>query len=558
MSTSADKQMVDQGNPGKGAGPAPAKGIGRAVSGGVSWMMLNTAVSRSAGLLSQIALGYLLTAEDFGIAAQAIAFGAILQVMRDGGARRVLIQRGQKEYPSLRGVIFWISAIFNLMTAGLMVSLAPVAASYYNEPQVEVMLYIFATVLPLSTFSSMLSAKLAIDLRFRSIAIVRAMSATLRATLIVVFALLGFGPLSFVLPMPIVAIFDGICFYILVREHPWKLSPQFSRWPVLLKSTGWVILGTLATAAYNQGDYIVLGSIVATGVLGVYYFAYQLSKQVIILLMYNLQVVLMPALSRLNDEPERQRAAALKAARILMLLAAPTSLAIVCIIHPLEDFLWRGRWAEAVLPVMVLGAVLPLNILSVIPKTLVISTGRFRLWSCLMLIDAAGVMTAAGIGGYLTTDRAGLEFFDGEALDPFGIALAIGLYNCFSVTILSRIALRSVGLRLRQLLVSTAPAYAITIAVSIVVVALDRTVFSGLTSLDQLFLAAWLFGGSLLVFLPIALHDDVGTLIDIIPGPLRPLAAATARRRPGGGAEFRALKSKRKKGAAPSGLDDLD
>lgn len=509
-------------------GASAPRSLRGAVGSGMIWMMGTTVVGRFASFGAQIGLAWLLTEEDFGIAAMAIAFGAFVQIFRDGGIRRLLIQRGPDEYPRLSGPYFWLSLTFNLGVGALLFALAPVVATrMFNEPQVRDLLWVIALYPPLSSPAAVLIAKLNIDMRFEAIATISGLSAIIRHGGVVIFALLGFGPMSFVLPMPIVAIWEGVAGFVTTRDTPWLRPPRFRIWKPTLKKTGWVMLGTLATSIYNQGDYVLLGTIVATSVVGVYWFAYQLAKQVVVLLMVNLQTVLLPTLSRLQGEPARQRAAAMNTIRLLTLVSTPLAFGLMVTIDPLEQLLWDGRWANAVAPIQVLSLALPLMILNTVPRAVLMSIGQFRSWSLIILADGLGMVTAATIGGLLTRDQANIQFFAGEARDPLGIAACVAAYTTVSSILYSWVGLRPISTRLRSLVRSFSPPLLIGLAAAAIAMTLDRMLPPQTPAFLRLLLSGMVFSAIYVLAIRRILAPDLRSLISTLPGPLRaPLATA--------------------------------
>jgi hypothetical protein len=267
----------------------------------------------------------------------------------------------------------------------------------------------------------------------------------------------------------------------------------------------------------------VLPAVVSKSVQGVYYFGYQLSKQIVVLVLLNLQAVLLPALSRVAHDPERHRAAILRALRLLMMLAAPISFGLVSVVDPLVRTLWtNGVWNTAIPVVQVLAAVMALNIMAEVPRTVLMSAGRFRLWSGIVIADMLGLMAAAVVGGWLTTDAAGIAVFHGEARDPFGVALAVGCYSVVATSVYAAIALRAVGVSRLELFQEAAPALLFALLATAVAMGLDLSALRGLPPALRLMIAASIFA---VVFLSLArrfLGSDLRDVLSLAPGRLRP------------------------------------
>ncbi|MBC7771419.1 MAG: oligosaccharide flippase family protein [Pyrinomonadaceae bacterium] len=382
--------------------PSPQLGLGRSVKRGMTWSIGNTFIAKFLSLISFAVLAILLTKDDYGLYAISFSMAAFVQVFRDGGVVQLLIQRGEAEYPALRGPVFWMALAFNSGTAIVLACLAPLAAQFYGQPGLVPLLLVIAIATPLATPGIVLQARLSMQLRYGVITRIQMGSAFIRYGGTVGLAWAGAGPLSFVIPLPIIAIFESTTAYLITRETPWRSPANRRQWPALFRQSKWLIFVALANAALNQGGYLVLGAIVDITVVGSFFFAYQLISQVDAVLAATAGVVLFPALARLAGEPARFRAAILRSARVLMLLAAPATVLLVVGIDPLEDIIWHGKWDSAVWPTQALALLYAARVLFMVPSVGYLSKGRFRENAMLVLVCGAGLMLASATGALLS------------------------------------------------------------------------------------------------------------------------------------------------------------
>lgn len=426
------EQPADAQNP-----PRPAPPIGHRVAGGMIWMLLSTLVGRFASLAAQIVLGWVLTKEDFGIYAIALSVSGILAAFRDGSLGQLLIQRGP-EYQRWRGPVFWMALLYNLLIAAALVVLAPIAARIYHIHLLRLMIWIIAASILLNTPALVSQAKLAVDLRFRAIANIVAGSTIIRMALTVLLALTGFGPLCFVAPLLAMAVFEDIAGYAVTRDAPWRAPPCLKTWPSLFVTGKWTIAGTVATFIIVSGDYLTVSWLKPAAVLGVYFFAYQLSSQAHALVLGNMQGVLLPSLVTLGDEPKRQRSAFLRSLNSAAVVVFPATIWLAIAAGPLEMLIWRGRWAAAVPVIAILSLTLPFRAVASATKSLLEARGLFRRYFITGILDGAANMLAAGIGCWFGGVRA--------------IAICIAAYMGVSSIWQAWVVKRTIGLPVRTLL----------------------------------------------------------------------------------------------------------
>ena len=217
----------------------------------------------------------------------------------------------------------------------------PFAAAYFESPTVAPLLWIIGISMPLAVPAEILRAKLAIDLRFRAVAIANTAPLLLIQLLSIVFALSGFGPFSFALPMAIVAAIESIVLYWFVGWWPAGRKLDLALARELFGSASWIILCGLAAAFIVHGSSLVVGRLESPAVTGLFYFGFQLTAAVALFFNTSLQRVLMPAMSRLADDLPRQGAAYLRSVRIMSTVAAPTCGLGVVVAAP--SFISPGR-----------------------------------------------------------------------------------------------------------------------------------------------------------------------------------------------------------------------
>jgi O-antigen/teichoic acid export membrane protein len=459
---------------------------------------------KAASFGSQVALGYLLSDGEWGVYAVAISIAAFVTAFRDGGVLELLVQRGKASYSDLREAVFSMALATNVGLGLILSVLAPVAGRFYGKPDVAPLLWAMAIALVLSTPAALLRAKLRIDLRFDVYARVSVGSALLHYGGVVVFALLDQGPLSFVLPLPIVALFEWLVLVVVTNERVWPGRLATARWPQLVRQVKWLLAGATAMIVTTMGDYAVLGRIVSTEVVGVYYFAFQLSVHVAMLAATNLGTVLMPSLASIVDDVPRQRRAVLRTIRSLGLVVAPLSLGLAAVIEPLEWLIWGGKWQPAVPAVQLLCLMLPLRMTFAVATSLLKSRGEFRQW--------AGIATAYGIGLVVVAAVAGSR--SGEVSE---IAAWIAGYFCLASPIVLYIAVRRVGVTVTDVLTTMLPAWVVATLCGVSCIGFDVYVLASQPVLLRVLVVGVLFLGLFAMTARTVLIRSLNDTLSVLP-----------------------------------------
>ena len=412
------------------------------VVAGIGWSAAATVPSMAAALAAQVALGLLLGKEDFGVYGIALGISSFALVIRDGGVRLYLIQLHPEKVragaaPALRLAYAWSFGL-GLALAG---AAFPLAAAY-GEPDMAPVMLVLAASMPLSAYPAVALALVQVEMRFRDLAVVSLVSALLRYGGAVGFAVMGLGALSMAIPFVVVGAFE-VAAGRLYSRFPLTLVLRRSegegrhRW---FRATRWSMAGSLAMQLGLQADYVALGLVASTGVVGVYFFGYQLAIQLGLLTTQVIGRVLIPALAQIRDDRPRAERVFRQAVATTLAVLGPLAAWLAVSAGDLESLLWHGRWSEAVVPIRVVAATIPFQVVLSMGDWLLQAWGNFALWTALTLTRGAGLFCAALVAGLLFPT------------DAERIALCIGVYLVVSSTILFTVEARAVGFPMRDLL----------------------------------------------------------------------------------------------------------
>ncbi len=387
---------------------APSSRRSRLVRGGVL-MSLVSIVSRLSSLVAQLFLGRLLLQDEFGLFAMALGITGI------GGALRsallpVLVdhlENDPREFDRTYRVV--VASLWSLAAVGIATS--PSVGSILGEPDLPPLLAFMILLMPFQILGSFGIARLSHRLEFGSISKVYTVTGLSRHVVVVAAAFAGFGAYS----MAGGTAFAAAAEFILLRRHG-RFLPEtglLSRQTITdvkesvrrgfsLRGRRWIWLGAIATTAGLYGDYTVASIWLATGIIGIYYFGYQLTGSFFEPVNLAINTVLVPAFVSLKDPRERQQRFQ-ETVTVLSIVGVTVFNSATILIAPLVHVMWNGKWDEAI-PVMLVFTLLgPIQVL----HTACISIGRGSgLWNFYFGVTVVtGVVTIVGaaIGASLGT-----------------------------------------------------------------------------------------------------------------------------------------------------------
>ena len=302
-------------------------------------------MARGAGLLGQIILAWLLSPEDFGKIGLAYTIAAFFGLITNPGIEEVLIQR-RRSFRLWVTPAFWLGLCLGFVGGVGMIAAAPLGMLMYKEPELLGLVAVLAIAAPIGATSLVPNVSLRASLRFRLLAEVSAGEIVLLQLLTVLCAYLGFGAYSFVVPVPLTSAARSIAGWIIVRPRV-GMRPQVRRWRYLLPKISLVFANRLVTMAIAQGDYVVLGLLAPKAVVGAYYFAFVLAAAPVRAVMNNVISVMFPALTVIARDTVRQGEAALKAVRLVAMVAMPLCFLQAALCKPVIQIFFGHKWAAA-------------------------------------------------------------------------------------------------------------------------------------------------------------------------------------------------------------------
>jgi PST family polysaccharide transporter len=382
-------------------------GLGTHSARGLVYLFAGASASKVVSFGAQIALTYLLSKSDFGVVSLAYTITSLIQVIEQSGVSDVLLRRNRFRVWAVPS--FWLALAFGIVSLLLIVIVSPVAAAIYGNQQLVPILLILAPSSLANALMAVPRAQLGRDLRFRFLAALNFISSTLRMVLTVAFAAVGFGPYSFVLPVPLTAFAVAAFMWWWVRPV-WLPRLRIRRWRYLIGDSTRLFTAEFGRAVLDQSDYMMLGLFRNVSIVGIYTVGFNFSIQMMQLLTVNLTNILFPALTKLNDQPRNQYQGFIKAQRMLAMVGISSCLLQAATAAPLTYLILDPKWFESVGVMQILSAGMALRMVAGSSYALLKSQGRFRaiLWNRwgFVALQVLGLALVLRLGGGINSVAA--------------------------------------------------------------------------------------------------------------------------------------------------------
>ncbi len=472
-----------------------------------------TALSQAAQVATQIAsvliLSRLLEPGDFGLLAMIAPVVGLLGMLQDFGLVQATVQK-----PGLRreevNFLFWVNVAASSGMALVLVALSPLVAAFYGEPRVGPLTAAMALPMILGALGAQHLALLNRRMEFGRLALVTVAGAV--ATLGVAIAWALVSPSYW-------ALFAGsLAGAALSTALAWGFSrwrpgrPRGAEGARDLLGFGAGITGfNFANFFARNLDNVLIGRVWGEAQLGFYDRAYKLLLFPLSQIANPLSRVMIPALSRMLEEPDRYRHAYLRVLNLSLLVSLPGVAFATAMADALIPFMLGEQWRPSAPIFTALGFAGLMQPLNNPTGWLFISQGRstdFMWW------------------GFVTAGIAITAFVAGLPWGALGVAVAYGISEYLKTPFLWMYVSRRGPVRAADAARACGPSVlAAHLALLAVFLAHDRLAAEGVAGLVAGAVLSYLvFAAVLLLFPPgrATLREAAG----LLTGPLSRLRRA--------------------------------
>lgn len=386
MSTVAD------GDGGHTGPEATRDGFASSALSGSVLSTVQTVVNKLITLFAMWLIARLLSPEQVGLANVAVTVGAFLLFISPTGLGDVLLA-DPRRFDGLSGAARRLAYAVGVSFCLLLVVLAYPIEWMSGTVGIGSVL-VFVALRPLADAALVVSsARMRLDLRYRQIVLVDGSAMLTGTTMSVLFAWLGAGPVSIVLP-PIMAL--GIRAFLYGRICGARIDRTIVPGAVS-RITGRFMLAAIGQYAHGITgilEPLVLWAFASQSEQGYFALAFQLAVQANAILYTQFSSVLQPIFSHLSHDPARQSEAFLRSLRMTASVLVPVTLVQASVAEPLFQLLFEPKWASSVGVFFALSLAQASVFTVTLSFTMLKAQGRFKtglVWQFSQALVSAGV-----------------------------------------------------------------------------------------------------------------------------------------------------------------------
>lgn len=337
-------------------------------------------------LASTMILARILNPADYGINAMAVAITGFAAIFSNLGLSTATIQRAEITHEQV-STLFWINVFIGALLTGLIALLSPAVAWFYKAPEMLWVMLSLSVIFMIGGLAVQHSALLTRQMQFYSIAKIQIISMLAGILVAIVTAHYGFGYWALVFNTLTNVTISTLGFWITCRWRP-GLPRRNAGVNSMMKFGADLVSFDVVNYFSRNLDNILIGRYLGAGPLGMYSKAYQLLMMPITNLRGPIYSVAMPALSRLQKEPEQFRDYYLKCVSLLAFLSMPVVVFMYVCSEQIIILICGPNWVGASEIFRILAVAAFIQPVSGTSGMVLVSTGQSRIYFKLGVFSA--------------------------------------------------------------------------------------------------------------------------------------------------------------------------
>ena len=236
----------------------------------MAWTVSATLLSGVMHLLMLAFLARILSAQELGLIALTNVIISFALLFSDCGIANYIIHE-QKSTPLQQSTLYWFNLCLGCFAACVVALAAPAFSGLYSVPDLVELLYVAALIFPVFTLGAQFQAQLSKRLLLVTVARIEIAGRVSAFISVVVFAVIGFGAMSFVVGQLIGAAVRSAGMFAACHSL-WKPERIFDIRVIkrALRFAGFNTAGQLVNRLAADIDVLLIGRFFDVGSLGIY------------------------------------------------------------------------------------------------------------------------------------------------------------------------------------------------------------------------------------------------------------------------------------------------
>lgn len=313
------------------------------------WSTITEVTAKLIAPFSTMVLARLLTPEAFGVVTTLTMIITFAEIFTDAGFQRYLIQfdfKDDKDKYNTANVAFWSNLTMSLIIWALIAIFSEPLANLVGNPGTGHVISIACVSIPLAAFSSIQMALYKRDLDFKTLFYTRIAGILIPIVVTIPLAIWLRNYWALVIGTIAINLSNAI---ILTAKSKWRPSfyYSFKRLKQMFSFCSWTLIDSVLVWATAYIDIFFIGMMLNEYYLGIYKTSIATVGQITALIASALLPVVMPSLSRLQNNLPEMRRTLMMFQKYTAIILLPLGTSIFLFSDLITDIMLGEKWQEA-------------------------------------------------------------------------------------------------------------------------------------------------------------------------------------------------------------------
>ena len=342
----------------------------RALVHGIAWSAGSKWLTQIVSWGSTIVVARILTPNDYGLVGMAAIYLGLVALVSEFGIGSAIVTLRDLSDDAI-AQLNTVSLLIGATIFAISLAAAHPLASFFRTQALVPVVFTLSISFIVGAFKSVPNAILQRNFQFRTLATIDATRALFAAVFAVTLAFYGFHYWALVLSEV-----SGVALatvFTVVKSPRRYAIPRFSTIETAITFSRQVLVGRVAWFVYSNSDFLVAGRMLGQAALGAYDFAWTLTNipiEKLTSLVSNVTPTVFASVQHDKDALER---VVLSLTEGIAIVAFPISIGLALISSDLIYGVFGAKWANAILPLQLLGVSTALrSVMPLIPPALTV------------------------------------------------------------------------------------------------------------------------------------------------------------------------------------------
>lgn len=326
-----------------------ANNLNSKIVNATKWSALTEILSKLVTPITSMVMARLLTPEAYGVVATFSIIIALADIFADAGFQKYLIQRKFKddeERDQHTNVAFWSNLVMSFTLWGLIAVFCQPLASLVGSPGLGLVLIVSCAGIPLTGFCSIQMALMKRDFDFKTLFWRRSVSILVPVFVTIPLAIWLRNYWALVLGNLASNLANAIFLGFTSNWKPRRFY-SFALLKDMLSFCLWSLVDSLLVWATMYADIFFIGKMLNSYYLGLYRTSIHIVGQIVSLITAIVLPVMLPSLSRLQDNIPEMRRLLLRFQKTTSVVLLPLGVGIFVFRDLITEVMLGGQWTEA-------------------------------------------------------------------------------------------------------------------------------------------------------------------------------------------------------------------